>query len=151
MTIVQFLREIRSDPDNPLSPLLVVAEDDLTEAQEAEANSATYGGRPYAVVEYVNDTPSPLWHRRQFIDVTMLQSSDYDDYGRTPDKALMKRILHFVHLAPRYVTQVDADGTMVRSSLILQIEIPPALVSYEAFSGLRSTSRFTAEYWRPLR
>ena len=149
MTIVQFLREIRSDPDDPLSPLLIVGERDLTNAQEAEANSATYGGRPYAVVEYVNDTPSPLWHRRQSIDVTLLQSSD--EWGGASDAALMRRVLKYVHYAPRYVDEVEADGIMVRSSLILQIEIPPALVSYEAFSGLRSTSRFTAEYWRPLR
>ena len=149
MTIVQFLREIRSDPADPLSPLLVVGERDLTNAQKAEANSATYGGRPYAVVEYVNDTPSPLWHRRQAIDVTLLQSSD--EWGGASDAALMRRVLHFVHLAPLYVDEVEADGIMVRSSLLLQIEIPPALVSYEAFSGLRSTSRFTAEYWRPLR
>lgn len=150
MTLADYLSSLPADPNDPLSPSLIVGDGMLTPDQREEVTSPDYGRRPYAVIVGLpRGLPLRLHNRgtRMTGGLDVHLNHPRQVVGPPVDGRTLAALQALLARAPDHVTEITA-GYALAKSLTLGTEIDPRPETFDTFDGLTATTRFTYAIWR---
>lgn len=150
MTLMAWLAALKSDPSDGNSPTLVVGDGSLTDAQRETVVGAAYARRPYAVVVGLpRGAPTRLHNRRVKLTggIDIHLNHPRRSTGGMPDGTTLAKLQALLLAAQAEVTELTS-GYPLASPLLLVSEVDPRPETFDAFTGLTATTRFTFTIWR---
>jgi hypothetical protein len=149
VTILDFLALLGSDPGDSSSPLLIVAEGNLSSEQRSEV-VGSYGRFPYAIVTGLS-RGAPL----RLHDQRALMTGAFDVHLHhpvtaarvMPDGEALARLQGALLDAQAVVTEIRSGYPLV-GRLAIASEVDPHPTTIDNLDGLRAVTRFTYRVWR---
>lgn len=149
MTLTDYLKDLRADPLDEDSPMLLVAEGELSDDDREVVIGAAYARRPYCVVVYRARNPSAHLQGGKVLTIGAIDVNLYhpSQNGAPPDGDTLATLQALVRKATDSVTEVRT-GYPLGGRLILATEVDPQPSPTSKLGGLWAVTRFTIPVWR---
>lgn len=143
MTLLHFLRQLPANPLDATSPLLYVAEGDLTTEGQRVVTSDLYKGYPYALLLGIADAPVQRYHGGTARLVT--PAGVVLEMRPPASKAILTALWARAYQAPGFVDEV-MPGVPLHEPLVYSNGVRPE-ASYQNPDWLFANLRFESQ-WR---